>query len=77
LFRQYLDYFEKEVLAMAWYLSEEYIFFSTPGFDASFSPNASHDKSMFVFTAKMALHELIYLTNRGKNQSYFGDDFSL
>jgi hypothetical protein len=39
---------------MAWYLSEECIFFSTPGFDGSFSLNASHDKSVLVFTAKMA-----------------------
>jgi hypothetical protein len=51
---QYLDYFEEEALAMAWYLSEECICFSIPGFDASFSLNVSHDKSVFVFTAKMA-----------------------
>jgi hypothetical protein len=39
---------------MAWYLSEECVFFITPGFDASFSLHASHDKPIFVFAAKMA-----------------------
>jgi hypothetical protein len=38
---------------MAWYLFLEQIF-STPGFDASFSLNASHDKPVFFFAAKMA-----------------------
>jgi hypothetical protein len=37
---------------MAWYLSEECTFFGTPGFDASFSLNASYDIFVFVFTAK-------------------------
>lgn len=38
---------------MVWNLSEECIFFSTPGFVASFSRNASHEKSVFIFTARM------------------------
>jgi hypothetical protein len=48
LFWQYLYYFEEEVLEMAWYLSEEYVFISTPVFHTNSSLNASHDKSVFV-----------------------------
>jgi hypothetical protein len=39
---------------MVWYLSEEFIFFSTPGFNRKFLLNSSHDESVFVFTAKTA-----------------------
>jgi hypothetical protein len=38
---------------MAWYLSEECIFFSTPGFDARFSLML-HMISLFAFSATIA-----------------------
>jgi hypothetical protein len=47
---------------MAWYLSENFVVFIIPGFDASFSLDASHDKSIFVFTAKMAC--IMFTQNR-------------
>jgi hypothetical protein len=42
------------VLIMAWYLSEDFTFFSTTEFHASFSLNASHGKPISILTAKMA-----------------------
>lgn len=41
---------------MARHLSVDGIFFSTPAFDTSFSQNASHEKLVFVFTAKNGLY---------------------